>query len=259
MAHGAPVPRAPERPAFFLDVDGTLLAIAGTPHEVRPDAGIIGLLDRLHRAAGGAVALISGRPIADLDRLFAPVRMPVAGQHGIERRDASGHLHLHASGARHLDVVRRRVREIAARRPGVLFEDKGITVAVHYRQVPDCGPRLETELRAVVDEAGEEFRLQPGKMVFEIKPTGKDKGTAILEFMRETPFRGRVPVFLGDDVTDEDGFTVVNALGGQSIKVGDGQSVARWRLNDVESVRAWLDAYLQTARVSRRRGNGKCA
>lgn len=256
VAHCPGLPRVPANPSFFLDVDGTLLAIAETPHDVRPDSGVIELLERLHRAAGGAVALISGRPIADLDRLFAPARIPAAGQHGMERRDASGQLHRHTFGAGHLDEVQRKVREIAARRPGVLIEDKGITLAVHYRQVPECGARLESELRPVVEEAGEGFCLQPGKMVFEIKPAGKDKGTAIAEFMREAPFCGRTPVFLGDDVTDEDGFSAVNAMGGQSIKVGDGPSVARWRLADVDAVRAWIEAYLRAARAGRRREKG---
>lgn len=255
-ARRASLPRAPENPAFFLDVDGTLLAIAETPHEVRPDPGIVELLERLHQAAGGAVALISGRPIEDLDRLFAPVTMPAAGQHGTERRDASGQLHRHAFGAGRLGNIRHRVRDIAARCPGTRVEDKGITVAVHYRQVPECEARLASELGPVVEEAGEEFRLQRGKMVFEIKPAGKDKGTAIAEFMREAPFCGRTPVFLGDDVTDEDGFSAVNAMGGQSIKVGGGPSAARWRLADVDAVRAWLEAHLRIARADGRRKRG---
>lgn len=247
---GSRVPRAPENPAFFLDVDGTLLHIAETPEGVASDPRLVRLLDNLCRAAGGAVALISGRPIEDIDRLFAPVRLPVAGQHGLERRDAAGGLHRHAFPEDEFEVMRRAIRGIAARHPDVRIEDKGLSVALHFRQAPTLGPQIERELGQLLAQAGEGFRLQPGKMVFEVKPAGKDKGTAIVEFMEEHPFCGRTPVFLGDDTTDEYGFTVVNAIGGQSIKVGAGPTGAQWRLPDVESVRTWLEECMAHIRAA---------
>ena len=125
----------------------------------------------------------------------------------------------------------------------MLLEDKGLAAALHYRAAPQYKGEAEQLVEAIVAELGEAFSLQKGKMVFEIKPSGKDKGTVIEEFMREPPFAGRLPVFIGDDVTDEDGFRVVNDLGGHSIKVGDGDTLARWRLTDADAVLEWLSAY----------------
>lgn len=239
------VPPLPAASAFFLDVDGTLLAIATTPASVTVDPGLPRLLARLQSATGGALALISGRAIAALDRLFAPLRLPAAGQHGAERRDADGAIHAHAIHASGLGEARAAARAFSGSHPGVLVEDKGLSLAVHFRQAPGAEAALRTLLEGVVAGSGGELALQPGKMVFEIKPAGRDKGSAIAEFMAEPPFRGRVPVFIGDDVTDEYGFAMVNDLGGLSVKVGDGASCAGARLPGVGEVRDWLEAYLR--------------
>ena len=236
--------------AYFLDIDGTLLEIAETPSAVRVDRQLLGLVRDLHQAADGALALISGRRIADIDGLFPGLRLPLAGQHGIERRDAVGGLHVHTAPLAELDEIRYRFREIAAAHPGVLAEDKGATLALHFRGAPELEPQLRNIVAILLHRLGDTFRLQPGKMVFEIKPAGKDKGTAIAEFLEETPFRGRRPVFLGDDVTDEYGFRVVNGRAGISVKVGPGDSAAPWRLEDVAAVRDWLLRCLARARTS---------
>lgn len=237
----APAPPSPAAGAFFLDVDGTLLGIAATPDAVTVEPAVRELLSRLSEASGGAVALISGRAIAVLDRLFAPLRLPAAGQHGAERRDAEGRLHTHAIHARGLGEVRAAAAAFAAGNPGVVLEDKGLSLAVHFRRTPTAEPALRALLERTVAECAGQVALQPGKMVLEVKPAGRDKGTAITEFMREQPFRGRMPVFIGDDVTDEFGFAVVNRLGGLAVKVGEGASRARLRLADVGEVRRWLE------------------
>lgn len=226
--------------AFFLDVDGTLLEHADTPDAVRVDGAMRRLLSDLQAGAGGALALISGRSVADVDGLFAPLRLAVAGQHGAERRDGAGRMHSHAFDQAPVRRAAARLAAFAAAHPGLLLEDKGRSLALHYR----LAPQLEGEARALVNEVlaelGEGFELQRGKMVLELRPGGRDKGSAIAEFMAEAPFRGRVPVFVGDDLTDEFGFGVVNGMGGVSVKVGEGPSQARWRIADAAAVRAWL-------------------
>lgn len=226
---------------FFLDIDGTLLEFAARPEAVAADTGLKTLLRRLFKAAGGAVALISGRPVTDIDRVVAPLRFPAAGQHGIERRDHAGKLHIHAAPAAHLHDAVATLERMVARSPGLVLENKGATLALHYRLAPQHAPEVLRVMRELCADLGSEFELQTGKMLIEIKPGGKDKGTAIAEFMDEVPFRGRTPVFIGDDLTDEYGFALVNSKGGHSIKVGAGPSVANWRLADAPAVRVWLE------------------
>lgn len=230
--------------AFFLDIDGTLVDIADSPDRISADPWLLDVVERLYIVTGGAVALISGRPVVEIDRLFAPVRLPIAGQHGAERRDAAGGMHYHFQCAAQLNDLRRCVIEWAANAPGLLIEDKGMSIAIHYRQAPHLAAEVKRKLTECLDRGDDTFRLQEGKMVLELKPAGKDKGTAIREFMGEDPFRGRIPVFVGDDATDEHGFAAVNELGGFSIKVGSGPSAARWRVPDVTAVRTWLKEVL---------------
>jgi trehalose 6-phosphate phosphatase len=232
---------APREIALFLDVDGTLLHIADTPDAVTVDRATVDLLERARRATGGATALITGRRIADIDRLFAPLAVPVAGQHGFERRDAAGALHQHARTIPQLGAARARLAAFAAEHPGVLVEDKVLTLAAHYRLAPGAGSALGALVERLAAESGGALAIQRGKMVFELRPAGKDKGTAIAEFLDEAPFRDRIPVFLGDDLTDEYGFSIVNGRGGVSVKVGDGPTEATARLPDVDAVRAWLE------------------
>jgi trehalose 6-phosphate phosphatase len=236
----ARIARSPRETALFLDVDGTLLHLADTPDAVTIERETVELLRRVHRAADGGVALITGRRIGDIDRLFAPLALPVAGQHGFERRDAAGVVHRYAQPSPQLAAGRARLAAFAHDHPGVLVEDKELTLAAHYRLAPQAEPKLAALAADLAAESGGVLAVQRGKMVFELRPAGKDKGTAIAEFMDEAPFRGRVPVFLGDDLTDEYGFSVVNGLGGVSVKVGDGPTEARMRVSDVDAVREWL-------------------
>ncbi len=230
--------------AFFLDIDGTLLEHAERPDAVHVDAALHRLLGALEEAAGGAIALISGRSVADVDGLFAPLVLPVAGQHGIERRDAHGQIHRHAFAAEPLRRIAAQLGAFAAEHQGLLLEDKGHSIALHYRRAPQFEPAVKAQMAAAARELGEDFEVQGGKMVLELKPGGRDKGVEIEEYMAEAPFQGRTPVFAGDDLTDEYGFEVVNRLGGHSIKVGRGKSAARWRIDDAGAVRAWLAAWL---------------
>lgn len=226
--------------AVFLDIDGTLVHLADRPDAVRIDGDLQALLEGLRQATQGAVALISGRSIADIDALFAPVRFAIAGQHGAERRSADGTLHFHAPLAERLREQAALLRRLALAHPGLLLEEKGASLALHYRGAPSLATLAERGARQAVVSLGDDFELQAGKLVFEVKPSGKDKGTAIDEFMAEAPFSGRRPVFVGDDLTDELGFERVNRIGGESVKVGPGPTRARWRLPDADAVRRWL-------------------
>lgn len=230
--------------AFFLDLDGTLIEHAASPDAVVVDPGLPKLLHSLHRAAGGAVALVSGRALPDMDSLLSTAFLPSAGQHGIERRDADGRMHLQAWGDTLLRRASEQLRKFAASRPGVLVEDKGNTIAMHYRQASERKDEVRQAVDAALDLLGPAFELQRGRMVFEIKPRGIDKGTAIADFMLEGPFAGRTAVFIGDDDTDEHGFRIINDSGGLSIKVGQGPSTARWRMKNPTEVRQWLEGWL---------------
>ncbi len=239
-----PPPIAP-RDALFLDIDGTLLDLAPTPAEVRVDAEVSGLLPELHAALEGACALVSGRALSDVDALFPGLALPAAGQHGCERRDALGTLHLHAPDRGTLLRLRALLSDFATRHEGLMLEDKGATLALHYRLAPQLAAQVrQTMKRALADEPGAALCLQPGKMLVEIRPAQRDKGTAIRDFMREIPFAGRRPVFVGDDHGDEHGFAVVQRARGYGVKVGIGPTCARHRLPDVAAVRQWLAEFL---------------
>jgi trehalose 6-phosphate phosphatase len=246
-----PRPGAPPAPspdwAYFLDVDGTLIDIADTPEAVHVDAALLELIARLQRASGGAVALVSGRALAFLDSRLGALRLPLAGQHGLERRDAEGRLWVHAAPPAAKAAIKAALAPVLARHAGLLLEDKGLTLALHYRLAPQLAAyahRLMNRLAAAAD-AG--LEVQRGRRVAEIKPSGMDKGAAVAAFLAEPPFKGRRPVFIGDDRNDEHGFAVVNQLDGISIKVGKGASCARYRLPDVAAVRRWLGAALGQA------------
>lgn len=228
--------------AYFLDVDGTLVDLAEAPGAIRVDDSLLALVAALHRACGGAVALVSGRTVDDLDARLRGLAIPLAGQHGLERRTAGGRRRIHGGAPPAARELRRHLESLLARHPGLLLEDKGLTLAVHYRQAPQLASYVHRLMREAATRFGEGLCLQSGKRVVEIKPRGADKGRAIEAFMGEPPFRGRFPVFIGDDRTDEHGFAMVNRLGGLSIKVGPGRTLARQRLPHVAAVRAWLAA-----------------
>lgn len=227
--------------AYFLDVDGTLIDLADTPDAVHVDAALLQLIARLHRASGGAVALISGRAIADLQQRLGKLRLPLAGQHGLERRDAAGRLWIQAAPQAAKSAIKEALAPVLARHPGLLLEDKGLTLALHYRRAPHLAAYALRLMDRLADAAGAGLELQRGKCVAELKPAGIDKGTALAAFLAQPPFKGRRPVFIGDDRNDEHGFAEVNKLHGISIKVGKGASCARFRLPDVAAVRRWLE------------------
>lgn len=225
--------------ALFLDVDGVLLDFAAHPDAVRLAPGLLERLDALHAACGGALALVSGRSIATLDALFAPLRLPCAGLHGLERRNGARTERVDVDDTL-LDDVRAAARLVTARYPGAVLEDKGIALALHWRGEPLAAPDLQG-LAAGAAMRLPGYHLQPGDHVVELKPAAADKGVAIEAFLREAPFAGRTPVFAGDDLTDEHGFDVVNARGGHSILVGmRAPSAAEHALQDVAAVHRWL-------------------
>lgn len=230
--------------AIFVDLDGTLVDIADTPSQIAIDAALRDLLARLHDACGGALALVSGRAIADLDAHLAPLELPLAGQHGLERRDGAGRMH-RMPGRERLLPVKQALAEVLQRHPEVLVEDKGLSLAIHYRRKPRLAPWLHRMLRALIATMPNEFALQHGKRVIELRLAGADKGAAIAAFCAEAPFRGRRPVFVGDDVTDEHGFAMVNAAHGISVKVGAGVTAAGHRLPDVAAVLSWLETLVE--------------
>jgi trehalose 6-phosphate phosphatase len=234
------VPSASDSWALFLDADGTLLDIASKPELVEVSPDLPALLARLARRLAGSVALVSGRSIADLDRLFHPFHFAAAGIHGAERRDACGEIHWAGFAPEDLEPARRELRRLVARHPALLLEDKGRGLALHFRQAPE----LEDEVRAVLErllvQLPADAHLQPGHCVIEIKRGGVDKGTAIEQFMQEPPFVGRVPVFVGDDAADEAGLAYVESLGGHGIFVGQDPGGQRGWLPDARAVRAWL-------------------
>ncbi len=210
----------PASACLFLDVDGTLVDFGPAPDAVVVDGSTLQFLQSANAAFGGALALISGRSLAQLDALFGAGRFPAAGLHGVERRDAEGRLHVHAAEplpARLVDEL----GEIAERHPGLLVEDKGRAVALHYRHAASLQEMLEREVEALARRhGGDDLHVQPGAYVLELKPSGITKAHAIEAFMNEPPFAGRTPLFAGDDLTDLHGFDAVQRLGGVSIAVG---------------------------------------
>jgi trehalose 6-phosphate phosphatase len=241
LARHVPPPPLSPHCALFLDIDGTLVELAERPDAARPDRTVHELLPALTDALDGAFALVTGRSISDVDRMFPGVSVPVAGQHGAERRDAHGTVHLHAPEPETLAGLRSIFTAFAGKHPGLLLEDKGHSLAIHYRQAPGLAALVRRTVVEGVEATGTTgYELQPGKCLLELRPEGRDKGAAIRDFMGEPPFRDRFPVFVGDDRGDEHGFATVDELGGWSVKVGGGRSRARFRLDDVTAVRRWL-------------------
>ncbi|HEX2596273.1 MAG TPA: trehalose-phosphatase [Luteimonas sp.] len=238
-------PRRPRPPApaddwaLFLDVDGCLLDFADAPDAVRVPHALRATLGDLAQRLQGAVALVSGRSLASIDALFAPLWLPASGLHGIERRNRDRSVAAPAAPPA-MEAIRAEARQIAGAYPGALVEDKGPALALHWR----VAPQAATALRAFADVALPRlpgYCLQHGDSVVELRPAHSDKGNAILALMDEAPFRGHVPVFVGDDLTDESGFAVVNAHAGISVLVGDREpSAAHYGLPDPAAVRDWL-------------------
>ncbi len=236
------LPRAAADWCLFLDFDGTLVELRDHPAEVTVPTDLRALLRALADAFAGAVAIISGRRVGELERLLEPLELPLAGIHGLERRAADGSLHRDESAERALARVRDAVADFVERHDGLYWEDKGGAFAVHFRRAPEHGAAVREFLQRQRDVLDGDFHLQAGKAVYELKPAGRDKGRAVSDFMHEAPFAGRVPVFVGDDVTDEDAFEAVNALGGISVRIGApaAESHARYRIESVGAALAWL-------------------
>lgn len=240
-------PMHPAEHAFFLDVDGTLLEIAPEPDAVVVEPELIELLRALSLRSGGALAFVSGRSIATLDALFAPLLLPAGGLHGFERRNASGGYCRRAlPPGEVLSRARQLMQQVVDRNPGLLLEDKRFALALHYRHAPELEPRVHEYVDSIVERLGSALQVQRGRMVVELRPAGPTKATAIEEFMAEKPFAGRRPVFVGDDLTDECGFEWVNAHGGISIAVGVSREThARAHLHSVDAARLWLARLVQ--------------
>lgn len=240
-------PDAPHRTlrgwALFLDVDGTLLDIAETPQSVHVPEHLKQLLVRLTFRLDGALALVSGRTLNDLDHLFAPLRFCAAGVHGWERRGAGGQVIRPPLDPQTLDAAREHLRQFAGRYEGLLLEDKGHALAMHFRRAPQLSAAVRDAVNAACQQVGSDFAVQAGKCVFELRPAACTKGTSIHAFMQEPPFVNRLPIYIGDDLTDEHAFAIVNKVGGISIKVGDDHgTMARHRLPGVRQVLRWLES-----------------
>jgi trehalose 6-phosphate phosphatase len=227
-----------EGAALFLDFDGTLVELADTPSAIRVSPSLEPLLRRLGERLQGRLALVSGRSIADLEQHLSCSGLAVSGSHGLELRLRDGS-HVPLGVVHDLGDARERVARLAAEAPGLLVEDKPFGLAVHYRQAPEHEERVAALLGELADHSG--LTLQHGKMVSELRPPGADKGDAVRAFMTEPDFAGARPLFVGDDLTDEDAFRAAADLGGGGILVGPPrETAARWRLEDVASVSAWL-------------------
>lgn len=228
-----------ERPALFLDMDGVLAPLAATPGAVGPVARRTEVLRALDERFGGRVAILSGRTLAEIDRISDGAARSASGVHGLERRRRDGETD-RADAPESLRDVVSAFETFALSRPGILVEDKGISIGLHYRQAAEHGDAATALATRLADENG--LTLQAGHMVLEVKTPGSDKGTALAAFMTEIPFIGSIPIMLGDDLTDEHGFEAAKALGGFGVLVGpERKTAARYRLDDVDAVLTWLE------------------
>ncbi len=228
--------------ALFLDLDGTLAPIAPTPDAVGPDAARRALLARASTALDGRLAVVSGRAIADLDRILQGAPAALAGLHGLERRLADGRRERAAPPPGYGGAAAA-ARAFVADRPGMLIEDKGLSLALHWRGAPAFGPETAAFAETLAATAG--LETQPGSCVVELRAPGASKGDALRAFMDEPPFAGATPIFVGDDLTDERGFEAAAALGGIGVLVGAPRpSRAAARLPDPAAVLDWIDRAL---------------
>lgn len=238
-----PAPNDLNNLAILLDVDGTLLDIAPTPLEVSVPDGLIDTLRALSDRIGGALALVSGRPIGELDHLFSPLKPPAVGGHGAEMRQSAGGP-LVDNRSRPLDpIFKMQLKEIADRHPGVLVEDKGYSIALHYRKAPKQGIGLVHDVKHAYEAWADKpsFELLAGKAVLEIKFADFNKGSGVRELMNVPPFYGRLPIFIGDDRTDEDAFVVMPEFNGRAMSVGKRIPGIHDHFSSPAEVRQWLE------------------
>jgi trehalose 6-phosphate phosphatase len=244
MTSATPLPRPPvsllTEASLFLDFDGTLVDIAERPEKVVVGDRIVRLIGLLASKLHGRLAILTGRPVDQIGALLGHPPLMLGGSHGLELRWPDGRTSA-AQRPTNLAKLIARMQDLQRCYPGVRVEEKPYGAALHYREAPEAEDACRVLTLALAAETG--LRLQPGKMVFEVSAQGADKGAALKAFMDEPPMAGTIPVFLGDDRTDEAGFGMAATFGGAGILVGaPRQSLARYRLIDVESALAWLEA-----------------
>jgi trehalose 6-phosphate phosphatase len=223
---------APSQAALFLDLDGTLLDIAPAPDQVTVPPNLLSNLLAVRRLVGSALAVVSGRPIAQLDALLPGVPYAVAGEHGGAIRYAPGQAPVRPALPTAPAHWRAEAERLAASMPGVMVEEKHHGFVLHYRAAPAAGTPLRLALEALLASSADHFALLPALMAWEVRPIGADKGTAVESLMRSPPFASRTPIFIGDDITDEDGMRASVARGGLGLRVdeafGSPQAVRDW-------------------------------
>jgi len=226
--------------ALLLDIDGTILDLAPAPQEVWVPAELRNTLSRLEDLTGGALALVSGRSLRDIDLIFSPLQLAAVGGHGAELRVTRGGATV--TRARELNaVLKRKLATLTELGPGILVEDKGYSLALHYRLAPDKGDALRAAIQDVCATVPRgSVEILPGKLVFEIKIAGINKAGAVRELMKYPPFKGRKPIFIGDDTTDEPVFPILSQFGGLGFSVGRVVADVNGHFEKPESVRAWL-------------------
>jgi trehalose 6-phosphate phosphatase len=226
--------------AILLDIDGTILDLAPSPQQVWVPPDLRRTLARIDGLTGGAVALVSGRPLKDIDLIFSPLQLAAIGGHGAELRavaDAEPIQRAAPLGA----ALKRKLASVTELGPGILAEDKGYSLALHYRLAPDKEKELRKAVEAICAAAAPaSIEILPGKLVIEIKPAGVNKADAVCELMRYAPFAGRNPIFIGDDTTDEPVFGIIPRFGGLGFSVGQVAAHVNGRFDRPESVRTWL-------------------
>lgn len=240
----APLPGGGAHWALLLDIDGTLLDFDDDPASVAAPPALIGLLHDLHAALGGALALVSGRALSDIDRIVGHQRWAAAGVHGMELRHADGSFRRGHVSATSQARMRKAASELAARFEGVQIEDKQQALALHCRHDPIQLAALHEAAEALLPQLPD-YELQPGRQVLEFRPAGVDKGEAVRQLLDDPAFAGRTPVYVGDDLTDEHAFQRINRVHGISVRVGSREpTLARFTLADPTAVRAWLQCVL---------------
>jgi trehalose 6-phosphate phosphatase len=226
--------------AILLDIDGTILDLAPSPQQVWVSPGLRRTLARLDDLTGGAVALVSGRSLADIDLIFSPLQLAAIGGHGAELRVAADAEPLMRAGPLSA-TLKRKLASVTEIGPGILAENKGYSLAIHYRLAPNKEAEVRTAVEAICAGAPPgSVEILPGKLVVEIKSAGINKADAVCELMSFAPFADRNPIFIGDDITDEPVFGIISRFGGLGFSVGRAFADANGHFDKPESVRAWL-------------------